>query len=343
MDINVLEVNKNFTLDSVINGSVMSTIIALTMVIALVANLFVICITFCYLKSWKQPSTILLTNLLMGDLVLVTVMPFGIISNAYGGWIFGQSVEEKYEVCLFAAFMFWYSILLITVTLTAISLDRFLFIVKPLIYRRHIYMKPQIAVAVIIIIWIVCAILNTTPLYGFGLFHFSESHGFCVPGWETQSGYVIYILIIFGMLMSCIVVTSIWTCCSTHSYWAHAERRFKSRSRPNLFNNECEVNIYTVQKKKVIGIFGALLLMNAISFAPSFIVAALAIFLFMPSEVYAAVTVSALFGITVGNPVVQVLFRQDIKTALQKFRCSSKSAVTVLPNHSTSLTVSTYV
>ena len=315
----IFEINKNFTLSSTINGPLLSSVIALIMVTAIVANLFVICITFCYTKSWKQPSTIFLTSLLLADLVLVTVMPFGVISTAYGEWIFGQSVEEMYKVCQFAAYMFWYSALLITVTLTVISLDRFLFIVKPLFYRRHIYMKPQIAVTVVIIVWIVCAILNTTPLYGLGIFHFSESHGFCTPGWEEQLGYMIYMLLIFGILLSCIVVTSIWTCCSTHRYLA---ARAERKSRSNVFTDEKE-NIYTAQKKKVIGIFGALLLMSAICFAPAFIVAFLATFLSMPSEVYAAVIVCSLF-ITVGNPVVQVLFRQDIKTAMSKLYLATK-------------------
>ena len=174
----ILQNNDNFTLSTAINGPLLSAAIALIMVTAFVANLFVICITFCFTKSWKQPSTIYLTSLLLADLVLVTVMPFGVISTAYGEWIFGQSVEEKYSVCQFAAFMYWYSGLLITVTLTVISLDRFLFIVKPLFYRRHIYMKPQIAVTVVIIVWIVCAILNSTPLYGLGRFQFSKSRGF---------------------------------------------------------------------------------------------------------------------------------------------------------------------
>ena len=259
----------------------------------------------------------------------------------YGEWIFGQSVEQKYHICQFAAFMFWYSALLITVTLTVISLDRFLFIVKPLFYRRHIYMKPQIAVAVVIIVWIVCAILNTTPLYGLGVFRFGESHGFCIPGWDEQIGYVVYILLVFGILLSCIVVTSIWTCCSTHSYWSHAERRSRSRSRPNFYD-ESGINIYTARKRRVIGIFGALLLMNAICFVPSFILAAFSTFLYIPSEVYAAVTVSGLFVVTVGNPVVQVLFRQDIKSALKKIRCL-RNSVSELHNHSTNLTTPTYV
>ena len=303
----ILENNDNFTLSTAINGRLLSAAIALIMVTAFVANLFVICITFCFTKSWKQPSTIYLTNLLLADLVLVTVMPFGVISTAYGEWIFGQSVEQKYQVCQFAAFMFWYSGLLITVTLTVISLDRFLFIVKPLFYRRHIYMKPQIAVTVVIIVWIVCAILNSTPLYGLGRFQFSVSCGFCIP---TQFYYFIYALLIFGILYSCIVVMTIWTCCSTYNYFKRAERR----SGTNVFNSE--ENIYTSKKRKVIGIFGVLVLTNAIDFLPSLGGLIVSPFVYIPDEVNAIMFVCVLLA-TVGNPLVQVLFREDIKVVLK--------------------------
>ena len=263
-----------------------------------------------------QPSTIFLTSLLLADLVLVAVMPFGVISTAYGEWIFGQSVEEKYQVCQFAAFIFWYGALLIAVTLTVISLDRFLFIVKPLFYRRHIYMKPKIAIiVVVIIVWIVCAILNTTPLYELGRFQFSVSNGFCLPLVDPneQLVYSIFMPLIFGILFSCIVVTSIWTCCSTHGFMSRAlERRASERS------NELEVeNIYASKKRQIIGIFGALLLTNTITFAPFLIVSILAIFIRPPTVTWSIALVCGCLC-TVGNPLVQVLFRQDIKMALKK-------------------------
>ena len=311
----IFQSNRNFTLSTDINGPLLSAVIALIMVTAFVANLFVICITLCFTKSWKQPSTIFLTSLLLADLVLVAVMPFAVISTAYGEWIFGQSVEQKYGVCQFAAFIFWYSILLIAVTLTVISLDRFLFIVKPLFYRRHIYMKPQIAVTVVIIVWIICAILNTTPLYGLGRFQFSVSCGFCVPLIDSneQLVYLIFMPLIFGILFSCIVVTSIWTCCSTHGFLSRAlERRASERS------NKLEVeNIYASKKRQVIGIFGALLLTNTITFAPFLIVCILAIFIYPPTVTWSIASVCGCLC-TIGNPLVQVLFRQDIKSILKK-------------------------
>ena len=48
------------------------------------------------------------------------------------------------------------------------------------------------------------------------------------------------------LVLSGIVVTSIWTCCSTHRYSAHAEQKFQS----NVFNKEENIYMYTAQKKK---------------------------------------------------------------------------------------------
>ena len=178
----ILEVNDNFTLNEDINGPVLSTFVALEMVTGFVANLFVIIVTFCHPKSLKQPSTIFLTSLLLADLVVVAfVMSFNVIATASGGWIFGQSVEEKYGVCQFVGFMCWYAALLVLATLAIVSFDRCLSIVKPFVHKQ--YMKPHTAVIIIVITWIICAMLSTTPLYGFGIFRYSEIQGICFPEW----------------------------------------------------------------------------------------------------------------------------------------------------------------
>ena len=158
----------------------LSAFVALVMVTEFVANLFVIIVTFCHPKLFKKPSTIFLTSLLLADLVLVVfVMPFSVISTASGEWIFGQSNEQKYGVCQFVGFMLWYSVLLVTATLAIVSFDRFLSIVKPCIHKQ--YMKPHAAVIIIVIAWIICAVLNTTPFYGLGKFLYADDEGTCGP------------------------------------------------------------------------------------------------------------------------------------------------------------------
>ena len=308
----ILEANGNFTLNEDINGPVLSTFIALEMVTGFVANLFVIIVTFCHPKSLKQPSTIFLTSLLLADLVVVVfVMSFNVIATASGGWIFGQSVEEKYGVCQFVGFMFWYATNLVLTTLAIVSFDRCLSIVKPFIHKQ--YMKPHTAVIIIVITWIICAMLSTAPLYGFGRFVYSKNQGTCVPEWTAF--YLIVSVLICVTMMGIIVVTSIWTCCFT--------RRFLQQNQTD--NN----NIYVSKNRRVIGIFGSLLLACALCFGPGKLTTFIYIFyIYIPYlSIFSAF---CFYFITIANPLVQSFFRPDIRDTVKYMfsKCSSHTLST---------------
>ena len=296
----LLKENQNFTLSDDINGPTLAVFIALEMVVGFFTNMYVILITFWHPKSWKQSSTIFLTSLLLADLaVAIIAMPFGVISTASGEWIFGTTVYEKYGICQFTAYMLSYGVLLVTMTLAVISFDRFLFIVKPFAHKK--YMKPYTAVIIVVIVWISCAVLNTTPLYGLGKFVYGRSHGNCIPRWEGEIGYDVFMLLIFALMVSCIVITSIWTCCFTHKFLKRTEQNHEDTN-------------YISKRHKVIGIFSMLLLMSIVCFGPSFVIGSLSIFLNLPPQLYAIAVVCVLF-IIVANPLIQSFFRQDVKTA----------------------------
>uniref|UniRef100_A0A1X7TV62 G-protein coupled receptors family 1 profile domain-containing protein n=1 Tax=Amphimedon queenslandica TaxID=400682 RepID=A0A1X7TV62_AMPQE len=72
--------------------------------------------------------------------------------------------EEKTATCTFTAFIYSYTIPVIFMTLAAISFDRFLFIVKPHLHKR--FMRPWVALTLTIAIWILSAVLSSTPFYG---------------------------------------------------------------------------------------------------------------------------------------------------------------------------------
>ena len=295
-----LEDNDTFILNEDLNGPVLSALYALVMVAAFVTNLFVIVVTFYKSKSLKQSSTVFLTSLLLADLVVVVfVMPFSVISTASGEWIFGQSIEQKDGVCKFAGFMFWYGVLLVTVTLVLVSFDRFLSIVKPFIHKQ--YMKPHTAVIIIVIAWTICAILNTTPLYGFGRFTFASSHGTCIPAWAGEVPYLAFFVVIFLILIGSIVVTSIWTCCFT--------RRFLQQHQSGASN------IYVNKNRRLIGIFGSLLLVCALCFGPGLLTAIVTLFVYVPYGY--AISVFCFYFLAVANPLVQSCFRPDIKSILR--------------------------
>ena len=322
----ILELNDNFTLSEDINGPVLSAFYALVMVTGFVANLFVIIVTFCHPKSFKKSSTVFLTSLLLADLVLVVfVMPFSVISTASGEWIFGQSTEQKYGVCQFVGFMLWYGALLVTATLAIVSFDRCLSIVKPFIHKQ--YMKPHTAVIIIVIAWIICAILNTTPLYGFGEFVFSMHQGTCGPLWSGQQFYLAFFSLIYLILSGSIVVTSVWVCCFTRRFLKLKQQRTQSRS-----------NIYVNNNRRVIGIFGSLLLVYILCFGPGLLTGIGSIFVYL--KYLSFVSLFCFICITVANPLVQSFFRPDVRDTVKYMfsKCSSHTPSDTMENGPSSST-----
>lgn len=348
----------NFTLGKGINGPVLSAIICLEMILALIGNVFVLIATLCHPPSWKQPSTVFFTSLVLANIMLaVLFMPFTVISTATEHWIFGNTDKQKTNICKFVAFVFWYGVLIITETLAVISIDRWMFIVKPLFYRR--FMKPPTAVIITVFVWLLAAVLNTPPFAGLGIFVY-VGHGSCLPTWVDQTGYVLYTIVLFGIMVTIITVTSIWTCCFSRKF-IQREINFtnnksnNNNNRSNNNNNKDDTmppshhnNIYVTKQRRVVGIFGVLLCINGLCFAPAFIVAFIAAAITLPLPVYAMVLVCFLF-MTVASPIAQSYFRQDIKEAMANIialKCSfrqQRPEVTVRNSTTATAALSTVV
>ena len=96
-------------------------------------------------------------------------------------------------------------------TLAAILCDRFLFIVKPNDYKT--FMKPWVALCITISMWLLAALMNSTPLYGLGDFVY-RSYGTCVPLFEGEKGYVLFIVAVFGLIVAIIIINQFGHCAS---------------------------------------------------------------------------------------------------------------------------------
>uniref|UniRef100_A0A1X7UIS5 G-protein coupled receptors family 1 profile domain-containing protein n=1 Tax=Amphimedon queenslandica TaxID=400682 RepID=A0A1X7UIS5_AMPQE len=169
-----MEGNFNFTGE--FSGPAVAAVLTVEMILALIANGVVLSVTIYQRKSWKQSSTIFFTSLILAHLVLnLLYLPFTIIALAAGEWIFGSTNEEKRGTCTFAAWMNWSVCSVFSFTLAAISFDRFLFIVKPLLYKR--FMRPWVALTLTIAIWILCAVLATLPFIDIGHYSYSDELG----------------------------------------------------------------------------------------------------------------------------------------------------------------------
>ena len=308
----ILTMNSNFTVSEDVNGPAIAVVIGVEIILAVTANLYILVYTLCKPKILKQPSSIFLTSLVVINLLLALVfLPFTLISNAAGEWIFGNDLNQKNGVCQFVGFSFAYPIGLTGLHLAVISVDRCLLIVKPLLYKR--FMKTWTAIIIVIILWITAVLLSMTPLIGFGRYGFSSSVGTCLPIWVDEVGFVIYFTVIAAILFVVIIVTSVWTFCFT--------RHFIKRERDNQDNNHVipEVqHVYQSRIRNLLSIFGLLLLVYVICFSPYFLVSIVGFgvgFGNVPRPIFTTAFIFLLF-ITSANPLVQVFFRRDMKTVL---------------------------
>ena len=193
-------------------------------------------------------------------------------------------------------FIFWYTLLVISMTLAAISFDRFLFIVKPHLHKR--FMRPWVALTITIIIWILSAVLVIVKNFGFDLQFLFD---FCAIN-SGSIGIIVYRIFLFVVIVGIIVVTSVWTFCFTCHF----------------INNQSVTageSVYASRKKRLFGIFGSMLIVYIICFIPGIIYFILDLFIEVPEEYGLVATVCFVF-ITIANPIVQAYFRPEIKSVL---------------------------
>jgi hypothetical protein len=298
----LLELNRNFTLSVHINGPLLGSFLLIVVIIALSANLFVLIVTQKDRNLRFQPSSIFLNSLIIGNLVMTFVdHPFAIIAGCSGHWMFGSSVVERCGVCQFVGFVRHFFVLIVVSTLSLISFDRWLFIIKPMIYKR--YMKLPLALGIVIGLWIVCALLNIPPCFGLGKIHFIIFLASCSPDSSNELPFlfVSYMLVVFGALIAIIVATSIWTCCFTKSFLARSEATSQNH------------HLYSSKKRRVCGIFSALILACGICFITPLIVFTINDLIHQLPDVVLTIVVVILYLFIIINPLIQSYFRPDVK------------------------------
>ena len=312
----IITLNHNFTLSDDINGPLLAAVISIEMIAGLITNSFVLILTLSHIKTWKQPSIVFLTNMIISNLMIVFfVMPFPITTCSNGKWILGQTLAEQIKLCYFAGYLYWYSVLLVTQSLVILSFDRFFYIVKSFIYER--YMTAKRALLIVVSSWLLASLLNITPFLGFGSFGFINSYGSCGPLWEEEMGHVLYTFIIFSLYIGTIVATTLWT-------YFYTRKFLKSERLRTEFISRIPQQIYISKEKRLVGLFGMMMVVHLICYTPGLLAIIFVIFTPLPQPVYASVYVLFLL-VTILSPLVQVIFRRDMRETVSKIlKCQRK-------------------
>ncbi|XP_066213005.1 P2Y purinoceptor 8 [Saccopteryx leptura] len=132
MDINMTRPD-NATLQMLQNpviGKVLPVVYSLVALVSIPGNLFSLWVLCCHLGP-RTPSVIFMINLSLTDLTLAAVLPFQIYYHCNGHhWVFGP------RLCTFVTVAFYANMYSSILTMTCISVDRFLGVVYPLASAR---------------------------------------------------------------------------------------------------------------------------------------------------------------------------------------------------------------
>lgn len=129
----------------------------------------------------------LVANLCVFDLLCALMaIPMSIIGIITGDWLFGE------PYCMINGYLHTFLCSGSTLTLSAISIERYFSIAHPLSYANY-STRPKIC-SIIAYIWIQSAVMALPPLIGVNNYVFKKHKGHCSFAWEQSLGHVIFIV-----------------------------------------------------------------------------------------------------------------------------------------------------
>ncbi|XP_045149422.1 melanopsin isoform X2 [Echinops telfairi] len=140
----------------------LGTVILLVGLTGMLGNLMVI-YTFCRSRSLRTPANMLIINLAVSDFLMsFTQAPVFFTSSLYKQWLFGEAGCEFYAFCgaLFG--------ITSMITLTAIALDRYLVITRPLATIGVV--SKRRAALVLLVIWLYALAWSLPPFFGWSAY-----------------------------------------------------------------------------------------------------------------------------------------------------------------------------
>ena len=206
------------------------------MLIGIPWNLIVIG-TILYRRLFLQPAVLLLLNLAINDFLLCAVsMPFNIIPAITGEFALGSSDYVRCQVCQIGIVMT--TLLLVSVyNIALLSLDRFLYVKKPLKYEQIVTVKR--VGLILVVCWALFGVFSLLPLLGVGEIFLSDVVSTCTifappPGLVALDVSFIYlwVFIIGSSALPVIVllVTNTWMLCIVSKSLSTKHRRARSNS-----------------------------------------------------------------------------------------------------------------
>ena len=306
--------------DTAGNGYATAAIVVLLFLLAVPWNTFVIA-SIIKKNLYTQPIIMLLLNLTITNLLLaLLVMPFVIVSGIRGEYIFGKTDQERCFVCQIGVLNIilpWVSVH----TLALMSLDRFLYLKKPLTYTSIV--TPKRTIAVIVAVWALCIVLAVPTLFGFGEIRFSFAVATCVPLMVGSTPiapnyYYIAIMTIEALIpIVTLFVLYVWIVYIVRSSLTRRLKRsmgLASKSQNNERSKKASTTEYRRSQVRLVWLFGSIFTGNIVTWLPMVGLAVSAAVLGagkIPTPAYSIAYLSFLSE-TVIHPILEACLIRDI-------------------------------
>ena len=274
-------------------------------------------------KLYAQPSLMLMLNLTITNLlVCLCIIPIAILFGIGGQYIFG---DYFYQVCKTGILL----VLLPSVsahTIALLSLDRVIYLKKPLTY--HLIVTPWRMFAAIVVVWIFSIAISLPPLFIARQTGFTTEVAACTLFLRSYW----YIGLVLSQFVTANLIQFVGCgciCYITRKYFVKKlqTRRNRMSLDQNSPGNESEItNEYCRGQLQLVKIFGAIFTANTLTLIPVIVVSIAApIRTFgIPSYIYLIVYVTFVSR-SVIYPILEVCLTHEIRETISKFYSSCLS------------------
>ena len=273
-------------------------------------------------RLFKQPAVLLLLNLTVTNfLICMLVLPFNAISALAGEFIFGNSDRVRCQICK-TGNLFTAMLLVSVYSVTLLSVDRFLYVKRPMKYDRIVTVKR--VVVILVSLWVVFVAFSLLPFLDVGVVFFitplslcavfSESHEF-----STAFAYVwVFIGAICILPSVVLVVTNVWmlwimarTVSSTFNRQVFNISMVGATNSPHSILTKLKAK-YKSSQFRLLQVFGAIFGINIITWLPSAVSISLVSADVIVPEFLVFAHLSLLSQVVL-HPVIQVFLVNDIR------------------------------
>ena len=305
----------------IVNGQVTAAFMLLYMTVGLPWN-FLVVITIIKEKLYYQPTILFLLNLVIIDILqLLLVLPTITVTGVAGEYIIGSSDLVRCQTCFFVG-IFPLLLLPDSIFLIALmSIDRFLFIYKPLQYERKATTK--IVVLAMIAAAMLSIILGVFPVATPHAFQFVQYFLTCTVSPVIENWYTS-----LPMITACsfaVMVIIVCDICFIHIVHRNIKQIYFMRRAshsgkilPNKFFTSNK-NIKEGHKKQLhlFYVFGILLLSDVITWVPQLIIGTVNVFADIPFN-YFSLPIIIVGSQTVVHPIIVSTLISDVREPLKE-------------------------